>query len=86
MNQTQPQKPDQCVKYLLGLKCKGSARLDILEDERGHYKLRKTPRFHPGFLNRSGFFRLFGLFLPRFPLFVLCLEAVLPASGHTSAL
>jgi len=28
MNHKQPQKPDQCVNYLPGLKCKGSARLD----------------------------------------------------------
>jgi len=28
MNHQQPQKPDQCVNHLPGLKCKGSARLD----------------------------------------------------------
>jgi len=46
----------------------------------------EKPSIPAWFFSWSGFLGLFGLFLPRFPLFVLCLEAVLPASRHTSAL
>src|ERR1035438_7913866 len=35
MNHKQPQKPDQCVNHLPGLKCKASARLDTTNETAG---------------------------------------------------
>ena len=41
MNHKQPQKPDQCVNHLPGLKCKASARLDKLsKGSKRNYEVR----------------------------------------------